>query len=362
MKNSIFLVLAGLLFLGSCTVDDTRTGGEASLTFRVTAEDPFSTRADIYSSDAIQSIDDCKVYVFKSTDGGTSYKYRKTYDLAALWVKGWNSVTYSIPKSEMLENGMYRFLAVGMDGSTDYTLPALTEGQTDYTTVIATLGTATPQEIFSGLTDYTIGSSIETIRVLMSRRVAGVLGYFTNVPTTIGGQTVRYLRLSLAGSRTTVDITTNPNANVPPEAATGPSYNIFNVDLSTQDSANGIYTGTPNIGGVGKVANTTLVGAYVVPVAFTAGTTMTLSLVGGTDGATVLRSWPVLNDAASTTYSILSNHFYSLGRKLQSANTTNGNDDPTDDDLPIDFQSQTLAVNISAGWNILHQMSLQSTP
>jgi hypothetical protein len=363
MKKIIPLFALGIASFGSCISD--KPTSESSLTFHIKSDDLFLTRSELYSSDAIQSIDDVKVYVFKTTDGGATYQYHKTYDLAAEWLKGNNSVVHNVTRTEMLEDGSYRFLAVGMDAPTDYTVqPPMTAGSTNYSNVYASLGSTVPQELFTGVEDNVIDSSIENVTILMTRRVAGVLGYFSNVPTTVGTQTVRYLRLTLAASNITLDITADPAAGVAPHPATEPGYNIFNVDLSTQGTSNGVYTGTPDIGGVAKTANTTLVGAHVVPVAFATGATMTLSLVAD-DGTTILKSWQVRDDTGNTTFNLLPNHFYSLGRKLQSANTPNGENDtnPEDDDMPIDLSKmQTITANILAGWNTVHQISLQDTP
>jgi hypothetical protein len=363
MKKIIPLLALSIVLCGSC--NDDKPVPESGLTFYIKSDNPFLTRSTLYSSDAIQSIDDVKVYVFKTTDGGATYQYHKTYDLAAEWQRGNNSVVHNVTRTEMLEDGSYRFLAVGMDTPADYIVqPPFTAGSTNYSNVYASLGSTVPQEIFAGVEDNVIDSSVENVSILMTRRVAGVLGYFSNVPTTIGSQTVRYLRLTLNASNITLDITADPAAGLPPHPATEPAYNIFNVDLSTQGTSNGVYTGTPQVGGVAKLDNTTLVGAHVVPVPFTTGATMTLSLVAE-DGTTILKSWQVRDDAGNITFNIMSNHFYSLGRKLQSANTTNGESDtnPDDDDMPIDLsRMQTITANIMAGWNTLHQMTLQDTP
>jgi hypothetical protein len=360
MKKIISLCALGTALFGSC--DAEKPIAERGLTLSISSDDIFLSRADIYSSDAIQAIDDVKVYVFKTTDGGATYQYRRTYDLAAEWQRGNNQVVHNVTRDEMLEDGSYRFLAVGMDTPTDYFVqPAMTAGSTNYSTVYAVVGSTAPQELFSGFADNVVDNSVENVNILMTRRVAGVLGYFSNIPTTVGTQTVRYIRLTLAASNTTLSITSDPAAGTPPHASNAPAYNIFNVDLSTQGTSNGVYTGTPQVGGVAKLDNTTLVGAHVVPVPFTTGVTMTLSLVGS-DGTTIIKSWPVKDGAGNTTFNIISNHFYSLGRKLQSANTTNGEGDtnPEDDDAPIDISKlQTLTVNIMAGWDDVHQMSLQ---
>jgi hypothetical protein len=360
MKKIISPLALAILLLGSCESD--KPVAQSGLTLHISSDDVFLTRADIYSSDAIQAIDDVKVYVFKTTDGGATYQYHKTYDLAAEWQRGNNQVVHNVTRDEMLENGSYRFLAVGMDTPTDYFVqPPMTAGSTNYSTVYAVVGSVAPQELFSGVEDNVIDSSVENVTILMTRRVAGVLGYFSNIPTTIGAQTVRYIRLTLAASNTTLSVTADPYADTPPHAANAPGYNIFDVDLSTQGTSNGVYTGTPQVGGVAKLDNTTLIGAHVVPVPFTTGVTMTLSLVGS-DGSTILKSWPVKDESGNTTFNIMSNHFYSLGRKLQSANTTNGENDtnPEDDDTPIDISKmQTLTVNIMAGWRTLHPLTLQ---
>lgn len=337
------------------------------IAINIAASDDFTTRiggtraTNIYSSDAIQSIDNVFVHVFQSQDGGTTYKFFKTFDLSSAWIKGSNSASKTLARDEMFANGQYRFLAVGIDAANEYTtMPSFVAGTTDYTTIYGQQLVATPDEIFAGTTDRTISASIEKIDVLMQRRVAGVLGYFQNIPTTLNSSTVKYLRLAIVGSTKKFDVTAigaAPTPNVADEAG----YNVFDVDLSTQGDANadGYFDGTPEIGGVSKVAQSTLVGGYIVPVAIASGTTLTLTLVAD-DGTTVLKTWTVKDDAGNTTYNIVSNHFYSLGRKLQSANTTNGNTDPSDDDLPLDLsKSQTITANISAGWNTTHQMVLQ---
>ena len=116
MKKTIILAASCALMLTSCSRPPQSVDDAPSLRFNVTAVDGFSTRvANITSSDAIQAITDVRVHVFRTTDGGANYLYVRTYDLTPEWRQGNNSVTHNVTRDEMLENGSYRFLAVGMD-------------------------------------------------------------------------------------------------------------------------------------------------------------------------------------------------------------------------------------------------------
>ncbi len=374
MKKFIILAAACAVIFASCTDGDISSGDDAkTLSFSVTATGGFSlaenTRAVITSGEAVQSIADVRIYVFRTIDGGANYLYMKSFDISADWGRGASSATHSIPRSEMLENGSYRFLAVGMDTANDFIIEPtpLVPSLSFYSNVTALLGSIPEraQEIFSGFTDRVISTSTENVEIMMTRRMAGVLLYVSNVPTRINGQTAAFLRLSTPRSNIRVNITSDPSIDVEPAAATSPGYNIFTINLADQGDTNpadGIWDGSPQVGGVAKLPNTTLVGGYIAPGAHTAGegNTMTLSILGA-DNTTVLRSWAVMDRGTLTTYNIYPNYLYSIGRKLQSANTNNGSPDyPFDDDQPIDLsRTQTMTVNVSEAWASTNQMVIQ---
>ncbi len=324
---------------------------------------PLSTRAPIHSTEAVQSIADVRVHAFRTTDNGVSYLYVRSFDISASWPRNATSTSHNVPRVDMLENGSYRFLAVGMDTATDYTI-ALTPGVA-YNTVAARLATSpqSAQELFSGRADRVIGGGVNTVPVTLTRRVAGVMLYVRNVPTTINGTPTAFLRLSLARSNLRVDITSDPAESADPPAVSEPGYNIFDIDLRPQSDTNpadGLWDGSTPPDGVQKLPATTLAGAYILPGLYTDGPTMRLSLVGA-DGTTLLRSWSVLDISNQPIFFTWPNYFYSLGRKLQAATTDNGTPaDPADDDAPLDLsRAQAMNVDVSEPWGNVYPMSLR---
>jgi hypothetical protein len=346
-------VLAAAVFValapGSCVTEES-IDCVGELRFGVSTESDFfldpdtraifepSTRAPVNSAEAVQSIADVKVHAFRTYDGGGTFRYIRSWDLSSRWSPGATSATYNVQPDEMVDPGNYRFLAVGMDTPAGYTLPPMTPGTTVYSDIAATLASPPPaaQEIFSGYRFRVIRTGTQSVAITMVRRVAGVLLYVVNVPTVIGTQPTAYLRLAMVRSNTVVDITSRPSDAVPPALASQPGYNIFDIDLRAQGDANndGLWDGSPAVGGVAKLAATTLAGAYVLPARANAadGNTLVLSLVAA-DGITALRSWVVRSPSSTGSYDILPNNLYSIGRKLQTASTT--------DDAPIDL-SQSL--------------------
>jgi hypothetical protein len=375
MKTISFVTIVCALSLGSCIRDDAILGEREpepepeALRFSVSTIGGFSlaTRAPINSAEAVQSIADVRIHAFRTYDGGGTFRYIKSFNISANWSQGTTSATYAVPRAEMVDPGNYRFLAVGLDSPSDYTLPTLTPSLTLYSTVAATLATApaAAQEIFSGYSFHAITAGAESVSITMTRRVAGVLLYVSNVPAQVNGQQATFLRLAISRSNTSVDITSLPDDNIEPAAASQAGYNIFNINLSAQGDANsdGIWDGSPPVAGVAKLPNTTLAGAYILPAVFTTGATMTLSLVGA-DGVAVLRSWTVLDQTNSATFNVRANSLYALGRKLQSGNTNNGTPaDPDDDDAPIDLsRSQSLTSTVDDVWGNIHTMSIENNP
>jgi hypothetical protein len=363
-KKPILGMLLVVLALSGCVAEE---AGECvpELRFEIAAEGPFTlvppdtgvTRAPIWSAQAVQSIADVRVHAFRTYDGGGTFRYIRSWDLSPRWSPGAASATYNVSSGEMVDPGNYRFLAVGMDAATDYTLPAMTPSTTLYSTIAATLATPPPaaQEIFSGYAFRVISTGVQSVEITMTRRVAGVLLYVSNIPTTIGTQPTAYLRLALARSNTRVDITSRPSDAIAPAPASQPGYNIFDIDLRGQGDANadGLWDGSPATAGVSKLPATTLAGAYILPARANAadGNTLILSLVAA-DGTTTLRSWAVKDRTTYTSYDILPNCLYSIGRKLQTATTG--------DDAPIDLsRGQSITAIVDPNWGTTSQMVIE---
>ncbi|WP_370862208.1 FimB/Mfa2 family fimbrial subunit [Parabacteroides faecis] len=357
MKNVVFLSVMSLLMFAACSEDDSKAPVEneyGAVTFELSAVNEIEggavTRSPIYSQEAVQHVTQVNVYAFKSN--GTDYLFEKSYNITG-WTDGTTFKRYAVPDENKLALGDYKFLAmgVGADNAFTVTTPAASTKFEDMAATIATSGNET--EIFAGFAPYTIIAQGSRVSIQMIRKVAGVLGYFKNVPTTIDGSPVKYLRLTVSASNLQVNLSTaaGSTAGVTP-------FNIINVDLSTQGTANDVFTGNTVEAGVVKVPNSQLNGSYLVPVN---NITLTLGLYGA-DGTTALRTWAVSSPGVGTTFDILANHFYTLGRK-EVASGTGGTDpnDPNDDDAPIDLLTdQTITVTISPNWTIIHDLVLQT--
>lgn len=356
MKSFIFLSAASLLMFAACSNEDEPVAGheEGSISFEIAAvnelQDGMNTRGAIYSQEAAQSVTDVNVYAFKNN--GTDYVYQATFNIPN-WAPGTDFKRYEVPSGSNVPLGDYKFLAIGRDASDPYSLPALTTAVTKYQDMVATVSASGNEtELFSGTTPVILTSPGVRVPIVMTRMVAGVLGYFKNVPTTINGTAVRYLRLSVSNSNQKVNLTTGAGINTTPAA-----FNIINMDLSGQTVSGDVYAGNDLSGqGVVKVTNSQLNGSYFTPVA---GITMTLGLYD--TGGNALRTW-VVTSIGLPLFDITANHFYTLGQKTFAGTTTGdpslpGNSvppgDPTDDDAPIDLMTdQTISITISPAWII----------
>ena len=263
-----------------------------------------------------------------------------------------------------------------------FTTTALGEGKTDYAI----------EELFAGVSDenatQTDKAAFNTpASVTLTRQVAGMLGYFDNVPTKIDGKVVQYVRVyandeytkfkwpaqllgtgspfngdsqAAAGSSNgegsnkyllmefnMETIATNWNSGNPNEdtytfssfgdaGATG-TETAGNQIGSTVGSKAPLATGYTAPAGLKLVQNSIFGGRYIIPYkAHVDSQTLTVELQG-TDG-TALKTLKVTtnevpsqiaSEAAPTKYAydIRCNNFYSIGKKLYTDNT-GGDPDP----------------------------------
>lgn len=358
MKNLLYLSVSFLLMFASCSNDDEAVPGgnpeNGQLTFDIAAVNQLNasseTRGPVYSQEAVQHVTDVKVYAFKND--GTNYVYVKTYDITG-WTDGTTFKRYAVASGDNLVAGDYKFLGVGRDANDMYTLPTLlpTTKYQDMVASIAASGNET--EIFAGTTPYMITALGSRVNILMTRQVAGVLGYFKNVPAAINGTAVKYLRLSVSNSNHQVNLTTGNGA-----APTGTAFNIINMDLSGQTVNGDVYAGNDLGSGVVKLPNTQLMGSFFLPVP---GISMTLGLYDASSNP--LRTW-VVTSLVLPVFDIMANHFYTLGKKSYAGTTTGdpGNPgDPTDDDAPIDlFTDQNISITITPNWTLIHDLTINN--
>lgn len=356
MKKLMFLVAtSALLFACSESDDPVPVAQENGVTFEISAvndmKDGSATRTPIYSQEATQHVTQVMVHAFKSN--GTDYLYSKSFTISG-WTDGTTFKRYAVGDSEKLTQGDYKFLAVGRPASDTYTISTLTADTTPFGSVQASVAASGNEtEIFSGWSQATVTDQGGRVSIEMTRAVAGVLGYFKNVPQTINGTTVQFLRLSLTDTNQAVNLSNNTAIN----GATT-SYNLIDIDFTNPAQSVGqyVYTGNDLSGqGVVKVANSQLYGSYLLPVS---GVQMTLGLYDA--GGNALKTWVVKDSNGDATFNILANHFYSLGMKAQAGNVNGGTPDPGDDDAPIDLLTdQSIVISISPAWTLIHNLVIQ---
>lgn len=361
MKKWMFLAVASMFAFASCSDEEDPVAQpqleNGSVVFQLSAvnqlTDGLSSRAlvsdPIYSQEAIQNVSKVTIYAFLRS--GSDYLFSKSYDVTG-WTAGNSEIRYVVPESDMLPIGDYRFLVVGRDASDNYTVAAPTAGTTSYSAMVATIAAPGEEtEIFAGATDAAISSEGVRVNVEMTRVVAGVLGYFKNVPQQLNGSTVQYLRLNISKSNTQVGLFSGIGS-----AETSTAYDIINIDLSEQTVTDaGVFSGNTVPNTVAKVPNSQLSGSYYLPVG---SVKITLGLYDADNN--LIKEWPIINESGDKTFDIVANNFYSLGVKKAAATTDGGTSSvSSDDDKPIDLLlDQNITISINPGWATIHSLEL----
>lgn len=356
MKKLMFLALASL-FVFACSKDDESVPDsgvkKGYVTFDISAvnklSDGITTRGPIYSQAPVQHVTNVKVYAFENT--GSAYTHVKTYDITG-WTDGTTFKRFEVPVADKLGEGSYKFLAVGRDASDKFSVTTPSSSTTFDDMLASVVTTGDEDEIFAGSKDVTIASEGSRVSIEMTRKVAGVMGYFKNVPQILNGTTVASLRLTASVTNKSVNLTTGIGSS-----AGTTNYNIMNIDLTTQTVDNGVYQGNDlSAQGVVKLPNSQLGGAYLLPAN---GVTLTLGLYDASGNS--LKTWVVKDsNGGASTFNITGNHFYSLGIKTKPDSTDGGTGDPGDDDSAIDLLTdQNIVVSINPAWETIHNLVIQ---
>jgi len=181
--------------------------GELSVT-----ANPASTRTELPGSGNIQHVTSVQLYIFNGTGDAAVCIASEDVGWSAYFGNVPPTITatmkYHVKYEGLVKDNPYTFLAVGMDASsrTTYGFPAAIQvNTTTLGNAIATLsGTETStwsnirtSELFAGATVLTPDYSGTQGNVDLWRRVAGVMGWFTNVPAQIGTTTVAAIRVTL---------------------------------------------------------------------------------------------------------------------------------------------------------------------
>lgn len=337
--------------------------------------------------------------------------------------------TIELTDADKLAAGTYKIYAVGYSNNSDYTLDAVTsvakEGTFKENMVLPIKDGATNkigEEIFAGQMGLTVeqGKGFKE-PVVLNRQVAGAFAYVKDIPFMEGA---RYLKLMASaqneslvlGNFNSFDLTGNGSGNgenvkYVVNGTSGKSdgdyaYVISTIDLNEwfttikdEDGDNLIDAGDNwknPYSSIGECHPTfqkgsAFGGEFVIPFAHVDGKqTLTLQLTNA--GGDVLRSWKVnlgssdeqlkqtitcwnnseakdwstsLSGESSSTYSLVRNHLYGIGTRMNDEADpeqpgVDPDPDPEDpDDKPESLNNkQELVLKVNDNWEVIHGMEL----
>ena len=392
MKKNYLAMAAiaiGLLTFSACSNDDdfggeqtTTAKGEmqdVELTFNIGVNSGKETRAGrpLWSSEALQQVKYMQLYIFKDDNG--TYKYEKE-------ITGGNNFgfyndnkvaqgdeTHSYTLTTKLEAGAkYKILAVGYEEGYNATFKtlSLTTGTTTLAQAKIELAESVnaADEMFSGVTkeiDLSTGTTSFNVNVELKRVVAGVLGYFKNVPYQLENNgalvQVKHILVKVAKKGTSA-LLENRTAS---EASDGYTT-IIDIPLTgSQDGTNNWYANTTApADGVQIEANSFLKGAYSLPITAHASNATLKVVLTGEQTSTILKEYPVVMDGTNDKFTLDANSIYMIGHKSKADGTdgdddTPGGDDDDKDDDPVDLsKEQILSIKVLAGWDKKYDLGL----
>lgn len=404
---------AGLLAFASCSNDDiaATTGngnnelgfGESELTIGITNT---ATRAarPIGSSAAANNVNKVTLKLFTINEGAysdaTGVSIKGDGDLTIDWTAGPDGEGPSTTDRE----GKKTITLTGLQPNTTYQIVAYGYNGTEPTVTnvggVCSISPTSVEEVFAGeigtvITDGN-GKFSTTQSITMERQIAGMLGYFTNVPTHIGTDVVAKL-VVYANAKTTgynfnwessslnglgqttaktalltfdmSQIATNWKSGAP----TDDTYTFNSHTASSQDTpkpfAKG-YTAPADL----VLKDGSIFGAtFILPYASHVESQTLTVVLEDADGA-ALKTMNVITDKTNESvtdykhqYDIRRNNFYSIGQKLYADNDQgdpNPDDEedpkPGDEDDPIDVSaSNDIILILNDAWEVLHNMGIE---
>lgn len=339
--------------------------------------------------------------------------------------------TIELKDADKLAAGTYKIYAVGYSSNSDYTLDAVTsvakEGTFNENMVLPIKEGATNEigeEIFAGQMELTVETGKGFKKpIVLNRQVAGAFAYVKDIPYIADA---RYLKLVASaqnqslvlGNFNSVDLAYNGSGNgtnvkyvvngTNGKAEGNYAYVISTIDLTQwfkeikdSDSDNLIDAGENwknpySSDGEGHPTfqkGSAFGGEFVIPFAHVGGKqTLTLQLTNA--GGDPLRSWKVnlgsadeqlkqtitcwnsestdwstsLSGESSNTYSLVRNHLYGIGTRMNDeADPTDPgvdpdpdpNPEPEDPDQPESLNNkQELVLKVNDNWEVIHGMEL----
>lgn len=267
MKKGMFFALAASsLLFSACSSDDAvvSTVGQNEAVQQIVLQvassgDGLSTRAGrpLYSSQALQTIQNVRVMIYKNETGGGEKTI--VYDKKLNWKESTiyktnghgRQFTISLKGNDRLDAGNYKVMAVGYSDNSDYTYAldvtsdaALTGNYSDITATLKA-GKKEAEEVFAGDADLKIGDDKKItnltsgeengVAVTLHRQVAGSFGYFQNIPASVNGKAAATLRLVVRDKNDVLTFN-NFNSSFTANGATGSTIKYY-VNGSKSTSA-----------------------------------------------------------------------------------------------------------------------------
>ena len=360
----IYYILSILftLALGSCKEDipgsDNPNIGGITLTL---TDGNMETRTNLTSTAATQNVETVYIALYKGNGDNATFVAAQDFE----WDKTENVTSYEKQVRPLqftdLVPGEYIILVVGLDADSKTTyFTDLSDFETKLKTantlaeakaIAANAASIATSELFAGWKTFTYEPDIENkVEVEMKRRVAGVLCYLKDIPSTItksdGTYTVTKVQLRLfTNQNLAIRLARKEKGenNIGLQEDFGEtqledsdilmSYNL--AELSSKDGFYEIPV-TDNT----RLPNTILIGAYMLPIEYSPDennkSTLTLEVWGTNDNLAsdaspeevCIQSFPVLQNGLSSgndaeKYSIYPNYIYHIGQKSDN-NSTEG--------------------------------------
>lgn len=365
MKFLYYILLIMLSFsLGSCKddipgSDNPNIGG---ITLTLTSGN-METRTNLTSTAATQNVETVYIALYKGNNDNATFVAAQDFK----WDKTENVTSYEKQVRPLqftdLVSGEYIILAVGLDADSKTTyFTSLEDFKNKLETantlaeakaIAANAASIATSELFAGWNTFTYEPDIENeVEVEMKRRVAGVLCYLKDIPSTItkynGTFKVTKVLLRLFSDQCNSIALPRKEKSAGDtglqadfgEGEIAGSDVLMSYDLSNcKDSdSDGLYE--ISVADGSRLPNTILMGAYMLPIEYSPDennkSTLTLEVWGTNDnlasGASpeevCIQSFPVLQNGLSSgndaeKYSIYPNYIYHIGQKPDN-NSTEG--------------------------------------
>ena len=389
-KNLLFAAAAGIMLFSACSNDedviidganDVNVSGEITLALNAGGSGAETRSArPVYSSEAYSEVTNVELKLFKKNGENWETATGVTTDLAK---EGWaisNWETQSALSPGTTDNKTTKTVKLkNLDKSAEYKLVAYGYKKVLKTTLdwTAASAVATPnagenvEEIFAGEKEFSTNDkgkiSTTPVEVEMRREVAGVLGYFKNIPEKVGETTVKSVRVYASSSNTAYNIPSLLLQNQCGTAGTAGTERVTVLNLPIPTEGVTVVEGIYNWAGKNETnlkteANSLLGGCFLVPFAKVEGkATFTIALCD--ENGNDLKTWTGVLDQKQTgeddtkIFNVNRNYFYSFGKKLK-ANTTRP--DPENPDEPIDLSvNNEITIILNNAWGVIHNMGIE---